>query len=365
MAQMNRSYGSDIQNLLDVALQYKAAKEEEEYRNKALEAEKSYREQKMKQDLDLATLNILAQRNEDLTSNIVNLIPLANKYNIDVNKITEEYGDKMSPDTKEVMATSDNTLNSALSYTIGKIAQNEYVINYINKELAKKQFYENQSDYLFSEIVRKSADQNIQDQYYISPEELQSYLKKNPLTDEPISPEDFNWILGYLNEKGRAEVDKRAKNLVETKEMKDGEVITKFTPAQDLIGKSIVGVQKKENETDTDKLYSVYAKQLKNRLKEYYAEVAKNPKNAKKIYKKIFVDDDFMKYSGGRMGLPVFQNVEDIEAFILRYDNPELERSLNLDVSKSQSDIVNDTLKNANISLPTINKQTGKLEFGF
>jgi len=149
MAQMNRSYGSDIQNLLDVALRYKTAKEEQEYRDKALEAEKSYRdialeseksyrEQKMNQDLNLATLNILAQRNEDLTSNIVNLIPLANKYNIDVNKITEEYGDKMSPDTKEVMATSDNTLNSALSYTIGKIAQNEYVINYINKELAKK-----------------------------------------------------------------------------------------------------------------------------------------------------------------------------------------------------------------------------------
>ena len=362
MAQMNRSYGSDIQNLLDVALQYKAAKEEEEYRNKALEAEKSYREQKMKQDLDLATLNILAQRNEDLTSNIVNLIPLANKYNIDVNKITEEYGDKMSPDTKEVMATSDNTLNSALSYTIGKIAQNEYVINYINKELAKKQFYENQSDYLFSEIVRKSADQNIQDQYYISPEELQSYLKKNPLTDEPISPEDFNWILGYLNEKGRAEVDKRAKNLVETKEMKDGEVITKFTPAQDLIGKSIVGVPEKERETEAEGLYKVYAIQLKNRLAEYYSRIANKPGKAKSEFNKVF--GDFLSLSADRLGVPVFENSKDVEAFVLKYYDPELERSLNLDVSKSQSDIVNDTLKNANISRPTINKQTGKLEIG-
>ena len=363
MAQMNRSYGSDIQNLLDVALQYKAAKEEEEYRNKALEAEKSYREQKMKQDLDLATLNILAQRNEDLTSNIVNLIPLANKYNIDVNKIIEEYGDNISPDTQEVIATSDNTLNSALSYTIGKIAQNEYVINYINKELAKKQFYENQSDYLFSEIVRKSADQNIQDQYYISPEELQSYLKKNPLTDEPISPEDFNWILGYLNEKGRAEVDKRAKNLVETKEMKDGEVITKFTPAQDLIGKSIVGVPEKERETEAEGLYKVYAIQLKNRLAEYYSRIANKPGKAKSEFNKVF--GDFLSLSADRLGVPVFENSKDVEAFVAKYYDPELERSLNLDVSKSQSDIVNDTLKNANISRPTINKQTGKLEFGF
>ena len=373
MAQMNRSYGSDIQNLLDVALQYKAAKEEQEYRDKALEAEKSYRdialeseksyrEQKMNQDLNLATLNILAQRNEDLTSNIVNLIPLANKYNIDVNKITEEYGDKMSPDTKEVMATSDNTLNSALSYTIGKIAQNEYVINYINKELAKKQFYENQSDYLFSEIVRKSADQNIQDQYYISPEELQSYLKKNPLTDEPISPEDFNWILGYLNEKGRAEVDKLAKNLVETKEMKDGEVITKFTPAQDLIGKSIVGVPEKERETEAEGLYKVYAIQLKNRLVEYYSRIANKPGKAKSEFNKVF--GDFLSLSADRLGVPVFENSKDVEAFVAKYYDPELERSLNLDVSKSQSDIVNDTLKNANISRPTINKQTGKLEIG-
>ena len=362
MAQMNRSYGSDIQNLLDVALQYKAAKEEKEYRDKALEAEKSYREQKMNQDLNLATLNILAQRNEDLTSNIVNLIPLANKYNIDVNKIIEEYGDNISPDTQEVIATSDNTLNSALSYTIGKIAQNEYVINYINKELAKKQFYENQSDYLFSEIVRKSADQNIQDQYYISPEELQSYLKKNPLTDEPISPEDFNWIIGNLNKMGREELNKLSNSVVANKEIKNGEVVTTYTPVQELIGKSFIGVPEKERETEAEGLYKVYAIQLKNRLAEYYSRIANKPGKAKSEFNKVF--GDFLSLSADRLGVPVFENSKDVEAFVAKYYNPELERSLNLDVSKSQSDIVNDTLKNANISRPTINKQTGKLEIG-
>ena len=359
---MNRSYGSDIQNLLDVALQYKAAKEEKEYRDKALEAEKSYREQKMNQDLNLATLNILAQRNEDLTSNIVNLIPLANKYNIDVNKIIEEYGDNISPDTQEVIATSDNTLNSALSYTIGKIAQNEYVINYINKELAKKQFYENQSDYLFSEIVRKSADQNIQDQYYISPEELQSYLKKNPLTDEPISPEDFNWIIGNLNKMGREELNKLSNSVVANKEIKNGEVVTTYTPVQELIGKSFIGVPEKERETEAEGLYKVYAIQLKNRLAEYYSRIANKPGKAKSEFNKVF--GDFLSLSADRLGVPVFENSKDVEAFVAKYYNPELERSLNLDVSKSQSDIVNDTLKNANISRPTINKQTGKLEIG-
>ena len=373
MAQMNRSYGSDIQNLLDVALQYKAAKEEKEYRDKALEAEKSYRdialeseksyrEQKMNQDLNLATLNILAQRNEDLTSNIVNLIPLANKYNIDVNKIIEEYGDNISPDTQEVIATSDNTLNSALSYTIGKIAQNEYVINYINKELAKKQFYENQSDYLFSEIVRESADQNIQDQYYISPEELQSYLKKNPLTDEPISPEDFNWIIGNLNKMGREELNKLSNSVVANKEIKNGEVVTTYTPVQELIGKSFIGVPEKERETEAEGLYKVYAIQLKNRLAEYYSRIANKPGKAKSEFNKVF--GDFLSLSADRLGVPVFENPKDVEAFVAKYYDPELERSLNLDVSKSQSDIVNDTLKNANISRPTINKQTGKLEIG-
>lgn len=365
MAQMNRSYGSDIQNLLDVALQYKAAKEEEEYRNKALEAEKSYREQKMKQDLDLATLNILAQRNEDLTSNIVNLIPLANKYNIDVNKITEEYGDKMSPDTKEVVSTSSNTLNSAMSYLNEDITRNEYVINQISKELAKKQSYENQFDYLFSEIVRKSADQNIQDKYYISPEELQSFIKNYPITDEPqvIDKEDFNWIIGNLNKMGREELNKLSNSVVANKEIKNGEVVTTYTPVQELIGKSFIGVPEKERETEAEGLYKVYAIQLKNRLAEYYSRIANKPGKAKSEFNKVF--GDFLSLSADRLGVPVFENSKDVEAFVAKYYDPELERSLNLDVSKSQSDIVNDTLKNANISRPTINKQTGKFEFGF
>ena len=365
MAQMNRSYGSDIQNLLDVALQYKTAKEEEEYRNKALEAEKSYREQKMNQDLNLATLNILARKNEELISRRENLIPLANKYGIDVNKLIEKYGDNISQDTKEVVSTSSNTLNSAMSYLNEDITRNEYVINQISKELAKKQSYENQFDYLFSEIVRKSADQNIQDKYYISPEELQSFIKNYPITDEPqvIDKEDFNWIIGNLNKMGREELNKLSNSVVANKEIKNGEVVTTYTPVQELIGKSFIGVPEKERETEAEGLYKVYAIQLKNRLAEYYSRIANKPGKAKSEFNKVF--GDFLSLSADRLGVPVFENPKDVEAFVAKYYDPELERSLNLDVSKSQSDIVNDTLKNANISRPTINKQTGKLEFGF
>ena len=161
---------------------------------------------------------------------------------------------------------------------------------------------------------------------------------------------------------GREELNKLSNSVVANKEIKNGEVVTTYTPVQELIGKSFIGVPEKERETEAEGLYKVYAIQLKNRLAEYYSRIANKPGKAKSEFNKVF--GDFLSLSADRLGVPVFENSKDVEVFVLKYYDPELERSLNLDVSKSQSDIVNDTLKNANISRTTINKQTGKLEIG-
>ncbi len=265
MAQMNRDYSSDISNLLDLALRYKSAEDEKEYRDAALLAEKEYRSQQNKNKINLAKLNILANEEKNLYDTYQQLMPIALKYGITTQKISGMDGEK-SPDIESVLSTAGDNFDSLKSDLETKISALNTGINQISKEIAIRGNIMNQIGGLYSGVYDMYKNQSPQDRYMTTPQEAKEYFKDNPLKVDNINveltPDLLNMVVGALNEIGREEYGKLESYKPDygwIEKVVDGKPVKVRTDLNQLVGQEIPIVPEAEKPTDTDKRNAVVA----------------------------------------------------------------------------------------------------------
>jgi len=324
---MNRSYGSDIQNLLDVAVRYKTAQDEKDYRNAALLAEKGYREQRDKLELSITAINLLSKQNDEIDSDIDKLEPILMKYGIDTQKIKEKVGKDISPDTNEIISTADNSVESIMSGLQSKKEFNAQYLNAIQQEATRAGSLAIQYEGIYSRILSDTKNQSFKDRYAdITTEELQSAISGGKFFegDQQLTPDELKRVYSAVSTMGREDFAELSKHIEPITEYKDGKVITSYHPTTDIVDREFTGVPPADRQTDTDRRNAVMAAQLYNRLKIYESELAKNPKQGKKLFKDIFTNEKFLSESALRLNLPILSNIDDVKAFIGEFYDPRL-----------------------------------------
>jgi hypothetical protein len=269
MAQMNRSYGSDIQNLLDVALRYKTAKDVKDYREAALLAEKGYREQRAKQELGLAMLKYLADKDIESINEYNRVQKIYDEMKLDKSRIESKLKENISPDTEETYSTAGDNLESIQARMIEDIAERNEKINILNQEIVRGNELENQYPKIYNAIMEAGKNQGLQGQYDVKFEEFLDAIAKNPYMygGKPVELSDYekNKAYSYMEERANQEYSELAKNIVGV----PTESGIKYMPRSELIEETVPMQAEVQRLTDMIHTAEFHAKNLAYLMNKY------------------------------------------------------------------------------------------------